>query len=56
MTIRTVDLGADKQDAAINALHHIRNERNPFLGCRSIRLCLQNFDVFPHAFACYLAC
>ncbi len=44
MTIRTVDLGADKiaqhdDSAAVS-------ERNPFLGCRSIRLCLQNLPLF----------
>jgi len=43
LTIRTLDLGADKispwetEDQA---------ERNPFLGCRSIRLCLQNLPLF----------
>ena len=42
IVIRTLDLGADKytpwqkRDA----------EDNPFLGCRSIRLCLQNLDMF----------
>ncbi|HPS53571.1 MAG TPA: phosphoenolpyruvate--protein phosphotransferase, partial [Phycisphaerae bacterium] len=42
--IRTLDLGADKytQSRARNP------ERNPFLGCRSIRLCLQNLDMFKH--------
>jgi phosphotransferase system enzyme I (PtsI) len=44
LTIRTLDLGADKLlrpndgDSAI--------ESNPFLGCRSIRLCLQNLPLF----------
>ena len=44
LTIRTLDLGADKM------LPHDfltpMNERNPFLGCRSIRLCLQNLPLF----------
>lgn len=43
LTIRTLDLGADK-------LSHTgitpRDERNPFLGLRSIRLCLQNLPLF----------
>ncbi len=40
--IRTLDLGADKytQSRARNP------ERNPFLGCRSIRFCLQNIPLF----------
>jgi len=40
--IRTLDLGADKytqQRAAVP-------ERNPFLGCRSIRFCFQNLQIF----------
>lgn len=43
LTIRTLDLGADKfvrTDAGETV------ERNPFLGCRSIRLCLQNLPLF----------
>ena len=42
LTIRTVDLGADKytQERAETP------ERNPFLGLRSIRYCLQNLDMF----------
>ncbi len=42
LTIRTFDLGADKytQERAMNP------ERNPFLGCRSIRYCLQNLGMF----------
>ena len=41
--IRTLDLGADKVP------HHQPTdhvEHNPFLGCRSIRLCLQNLPLF----------
>ncbi|MEE9212056.1 MAG: phosphoenolpyruvate--protein phosphotransferase [Phycisphaeraceae bacterium] len=43
LTIRTLDLGADKllPDKSVDHL-----ESNPFLGCRSIRLCLQNLDLF----------
>ncbi len=43
LTFRTLDLGADKVWNKGN-LDHV--ERNPFLGCRSIRLCLQNLPVF----------
>ena len=42
LIVRTFDLGADKytQERAMNP------ERNPFLGCRSIRYCLQNLGMF----------
>ncbi len=41
LVIRTLDLGADKfVDTTV------RQEPNPFLGCRSIRLCFQRIDVF----------
>jgi len=43
LTIRTLDLGADKIWRP-DMLDH--SERNPFLGCRSIRLCLQNLPLF----------
>lgn len=42
MVIRTLDLGADKVSTNLDISH----ERNPFLGCRSIRLCLQNLPLF----------
>lgn len=42
MTIRTIDLGADKYTQARAEVP----ERNPFLGCRSIRLCLQDLAMF----------
>lgn len=42
LTIRTVDLGADKYTQAQEEIP----ERNPFLGCRSIRYCLQNLGMF----------
>jgi len=41
ITIRTLDLGADK----FTQQRHLR-ERNPFLGLRSIRYCLQNLPLF----------
>ena len=37
LVIRTLDLGADKYTQA----QSLAPERNPFLGCRSIRFCLQ---------------
>lgn len=37
--IRTVDLGADK-------LWPGQDERNPFLGCRSLRFCLRHMEMF----------
>ena len=40
--IRTLDLGADKYTQA----RAREPERNPFLGCRSIRFCLQNLVMF----------
>ena len=42
VVIRTVDLGADKYTQA----RARTPERNPFLGCRSIRYCLQNLPMF----------
>lgn len=45
LTIRTLDLGADKVSREMPALMD-HAERNPFLGCRSIRLCLQNLPLF----------
>ncbi|MEQ9455543.1 MAG: phosphoenolpyruvate--protein phosphotransferase [Phycisphaeraceae bacterium] len=44
LTIRTLDLGADKIAPSLGSLES--SERNPFLGCRSIRLCLQNLPLF----------
>jgi len=45
LTIRTLDLGADKfSDHGV--LVGDPAERNPFLGCRSIRLCLQHLPLF----------
>ncbi len=45
VTIRTLDLGADKVVLGLNDVE-VEAERNPFLGCRSIRLCLQNLPLF----------
>ena len=45
LTIRTLDLGADKI-VEIGDRYMESAERNPFLGCRSIRLCLQNLPLF----------
>jgi phosphotransferase system enzyme I (PtsI) len=42
LTIRTMDLGADKYTQA----QMEDAERNPFLGLRSIRYCLQNLPMF----------
>jgi phosphotransferase system enzyme I (PtsI) len=42
LTIRTLDLGADKLKTGVTE----RDEPNPFLGCRSIRLCLQDLPLF----------
>jgi len=42
VVIRTLDLGADKYTQSQQRVP----ERNPFLGCRSIRFCLQNLQMF----------
>jgi phosphoenolpyruvate-protein phosphotransferase (PTS system enzyme I) len=54
LTIRTLDLGADKvkDDRPDNE----PAERNPFLGCRSIRLCLQNLPLFKTQLRAILRC
>jgi phosphotransferase system enzyme I (PtsI) len=43
VVIRTLDLGADKFS---NATGSLGAEKNPFLGLRSVRLCLRNLDLF----------
>lgn len=46
LTVRTLDLGADKIPENVELAKPMLNERNPFLGLRSIRLCLQNLPLF----------
>ncbi|KAF0245236.1 MAG: phosphotransferase system enzyme I [Planctomycetota bacterium] len=41
VTIRALDIGADKEVSGITA-----QERNPFLGCRGIRLLFERMDLF----------
>jgi phosphotransferase system enzyme I (PtsI) len=43
VVIRTLDLGADKFSSVSGA---VKDEKNPFLGLRSVRLCLNNRDLF----------
>ena len=43
VVIRTLDLGADKFSTN---LEPVQDERNPFLGLRSVRLCLRNLTLF----------
>jgi phosphotransferase system enzyme I (PtsI) len=43
VVIRTLDLGADK---FATAAEDVPEERNPFLGLRSVRLCLRNLTLF----------
>jgi phosphoenolpyruvate-protein phosphotransferase (PTS system enzyme I) len=45
VVIRTLDLGADKF-SPVTANTNTPQERNPFLGLRSVRLCLQNRQLF----------
>ena len=40
--IRTLDIGGDKSTQSL----HLPEEQNPFLGCRAIRFCLQNPEIF----------
>lgn len=43
VVIRTLDLGADK---LTEGMQDAERERNPFLGLRSIRLCLRHLEIF----------
>lgn len=40
--IRTLDIGGDKSSTSLL----FEEEANPFLGCRAIRFCLENLDIF----------
>jgi len=40
--IRTLDIGGDKSTQSL----HLPEEQNPFLGCRAVRFCLQNPEIF----------
>jgi phosphotransferase system enzyme I (PtsI) len=42
VTIRTLDIGGDKTLPGLS----LPKEENPFLGCRALRLCLRNRDLF----------
>lgn len=42
VTIRTLDVGGDK----IYSFNNKNKERNPFLGCRAIRFCFENIELF----------
>jgi phosphotransferase system enzyme I (PtsI) len=50
LVIRTLDLGADKQTLA----RSINPERNPFLGDRSIRMCLHDIPLFKRQIGAFL--
>ena len=43
LIIRTFDLGGDK---LASGTAEVSDEMNPFLGCRAIRFCLENMDIF----------
>jgi phosphoenolpyruvate-protein phosphotransferase (PTS system enzyme I) len=43
VVVRTLDIGADKFSSVSGLLG---NEKNPFLGLRSVRLCLKNLPLF----------
>jgi len=45
LTIRTMDLGADKTNEALD-FQLLRSSKNPALGLRAIRLCLRDTDLF----------
>ncbi len=45
LTIRTMDLGADKTNSALD-FSLLRSSMNPALGLRAIRLCLRDTDLF----------
>jgi phosphotransferase system enzyme I (PtsI) len=45
LTIRTMDLGADKTSDALD-FNQLRSAANPALGLRAVRLCLRDTDLF----------
>ncbi|MEM1411825.1 MAG: phosphoenolpyruvate--protein phosphotransferase [Pseudomonadota bacterium] len=45
LTIRTLDIGADKQVSTLE-LKGLHNNPNPALGLRAVRLCLREMDLF----------
>jgi phosphotransferase system enzyme I (PtsI) len=45
LTIRTLDMGADKPGASVD-VSQVRRAANPALGLRAIRLCLRDTDLF----------
>jgi phosphotransferase system enzyme I (PtsI) len=45
LTIRTLDMGADKPSGSFDT-SHLRRAANPALGLRAIRLCLRDTDLF----------
>ncbi|MDX1381772.1 MAG: putative PEP-binding protein, partial [Xanthomonadales bacterium] len=45
LTIRTLDLGADRSDGRLN-FTQLRHVTNPALGLRAVRLCLREQDLF----------
>ena len=45
LTIRTLDMGADKPSDSFDS-SHLRRAANPALGLRAIRLCLRDTDLF----------
>ncbi|NDL68267.1 phosphoenolpyruvate--protein phosphotransferase [Anaerotalea alkaliphila] len=42
VVVRTMDIGGDKEVACLG----MEREENPFLGCRAVRYCLKNPEVF----------
>lgn len=46
VVIRTLDLGADKFSEGSSLSNLLAGEKNPFLGLRSVRLCLRKLDLF----------
>lgn len=51
VVVRTLDIGADKVPSYLPLPH----EENSALGCRAIRLCFAQPDVFPYAITGFAA-